>query len=177
MSWLAMHRHTRPRGVQGLKIVERLPLNVDIHRLVHQLYGILYQSLVFRMTHAGRIHCAVIELGERGELLVDDRLVFVAAGHRRLQVVRDKGHRHPAEKVKRILAGPDQIFLLLGPYRLAIRKLAAWQNRDEHFHVADLTCHGICDLESVSGEVDIHLIACQMLYMPDNLLLEPVTAE
>lgn len=101
----------------------------------------------------------VVELGKRGELLVNDGLVAVAPRNGGLEIVRNDRHGNAAEEVERILTCQDKILFLLRPDCFAVRKLAAGKDGDEDFHGRDLSCDGICHLEPVSGKVNIHLIA------------------
>lgn len=130
------------RLVQGSKVVEDKPLDVGIYTAVHQLYGILYQSLVLGTSGPGREDGHVIELSHAGKVLVDDRLIAVAAGYGRLEVVRDDGHGCASEEMERILARGYQVLLLLGPGCLAIGIVAAWQDGNEHLHLAHFASLG-----------------------------------
>ena len=115
------------------------------------------------MAHTGRKYGTAVMLGKGGKVLVDYRLVTVAACHGRLQVVRHDGHRHTAEEMQRILTRPDQVLLALRPRCLAVGVVAARQDGDKHLHTAYLTSLGIHDFQFVTGIVNVHLVAGVML--------------
>ena len=164
------------RFVERCEVMEHHPFDVSIDRAVHQLDGILHESLVLRMACPCREHGHVIEFCHSGKVLIDDGLIAVASCNCRLQVVRDDSHRSTAEEVERILAGHDKVFLLLGPYGLTISVMAAWQDCHEYLHAAHLTGLSIHNLKLVAGIVDIHLVASSMFDMAYCPCLVPVLA-
>ena len=99
--------------IQGCQVMECHVLDVGIYRTVHQLHGILHQCLVLRVTCPGREHCHVIELGHAGKIIVDDGLVAVTLCDCGFQIVRDDCHGRASEEVEGVLAGGNQVLLLL----------------------------------------------------------------
>ena len=144
------------------------------HGAVHQPDRILYKCLVLGVAHTGRIYGAPVVFGESLELLIDDRLVAVAAGDGGLQVVRDYGHGGAPEEMQRVLAGRDEVFLALGPDSLAIGVVAAWQDGYEHFDLPGIPRELVNHLKPVTREVDVHLVARVMLHMSDSFGLKHV---
>ena len=149
--------------------------DICIHRPVHQLDSILHKSLVLGVSHSCREHGHVIMFSPGSEILVDDRIVSVATRDRSLQVVGNDSHRRTAEKMKGILTGRNQVFLLLRADSLAIGIMAAWKDGYENFHTLYLTRFSIHYLQFVTGIVDVHLITGKMFHMSYRLELVLVT--
>ena len=66
-------------GIEFLQAGKCHSLYVKVNGTVEELYGILYQSLVFGMTHTGGIDRTAVIFGKSGEIIIDDRLVAVAS--------------------------------------------------------------------------------------------------
>ena len=81
-------------GIEFLQAGECHSLDVKVNGTVEELYGILYQSLVFGMTHTGRIDRTAVIFGKSGEITIDDRLVAVASCDGSLQIVGDDSRRN-----------------------------------------------------------------------------------
>ena len=107
--------------------------------------------------------------GKSGEIIIDDRLVAVAACNGRLQIVGDDSRRNAFKILHGILACLYQVFLALGPYGLAVGIMAERKNGDEHLGLFRLTCHFINDFKPVTGKVNIHLVCGIVLDMTDDL--------
>ena len=65
------------------------------------------------MTHSGRIYCTVVEFSKSGKLFIDYGFVAVTFDDCRLEIVRNDGHRCTAIKMQGILAGKNEVLLLL----------------------------------------------------------------
>ena len=155
-------------GIQGRKVMEHQPLDVGIDRAVHQFYRILHKCLVLRMACPCREDCHVVEFGHCCKVLIDDGFVAVTSRDCRLQVVRHDGHRRTAEEVKGILAGHDEVLLLLRPDSLTVGVVAARKDGNEHLHKTNLASLRIHNLQLVTRVVYVHLISGKVIHMADD---------
>ena len=97
--------------------------------------------------------------------------------NRRLQVVRDDDLRRPAIEVEGVLAGVDEVLLLLGPDGFDIGKLGAREDGDEHFHRDLLPSLPVREVQPVPGEVHVHPVAGLVLQVCDGGGLDQVGLE
>ena len=155
-------------GIQPFQVVVFLVFHQRVDRSVDKLDGSFHEGLVAGAADTGRQRCTAVMLRERREVLVQLGLVLVRMRHRRLQVVRHDGLRRPAVEVEGVLAGVDEILLLLAHYGFDIGELGAGEDGDEHFHGNFLPGLPVDDVQPVSGEVHVHPVSGLVFQVGDR---------
>ena len=155
--------------VERFQIMEHHSLKIDIHRPVHQFDCVFHECLVPGVPHPGRNHGAPVMFGKGFEVGIDHRFVAVAARDSRPEVVRHDRARGTAVEADGVLASLYQVLLFLRPHSLAICVVAARQYCDEHFHLSLIGSCLVDYLQSVSGEIDIHLVSSTVLHMANGV--------
>lgn len=79
--------------------------------------------------------------------------------------------------MKGILAGHDEVFLLLRPDSLTVGVVAARKDGNEHLHAANFASLGIHDLQLVTRIVYVHLVADKVIHMADDTHMVLLTAD
>ena len=164
-------------GIEFLQAGECHSLYVKVNGTVEELYGILYQSLVFGMTHTGGIDRTAVIFGKSGEIIIDDRLVAVASCDGSLQIVGDDSRRNAFKISHGILTCLYQVFLALRPHGFAVGIMAERKDGDKHLGFLRLARHFINDFKPVTGKVNIHLVGGIVLDMADDLDVKSVFAD
>ncbi len=163
--------------IQPFQVVVFLVFHQRVDSPVDKLDGALYEGLVARAADTGRQRCAAVMLRERREVLVQLGLVLVRMRHRRLQVVWHDGLRRPAIEVEGVLAGVDEILLLLAHHRFDIGELGAGEDGDEHFHGDLLAGLPVDEVQPVSGEVHVHPVPGLVFQVGDGRGLDEIKLE
>ena len=94
--------------------------------------------------------------------------------HRRLQVIRHDHLRRPSVEVEGVLAGVDEVFLLLARHGFDIRELGARKDGDEHFHRNLLSGIPVSQVQPVPGEVHVHPVPCLVFQVSHGRRLNQV---
>ena len=110
-------------GVKAFQVVVFLLFNQGVDGPVDEFDGSFYEGLISRPADAGRQRRTAVMLSEGGEVLVELGFVFVRMRHGRLQVIRHDYLRRPAVEIEGVLAGVDEILLLLAHHRFHISEL------------------------------------------------------
>ena len=121
-------------GIEPLQVIVLLLFHGRVDGPINQLNCSFDQSLVAGTSDAGRQRRATVVLRKGGEVLVQLGFVLVRVRHRRLQVVRHDHLRRPAVEVEGVLAGVDEILLLLAHHSFNVGELGAGEDGDEHFN-------------------------------------------
>lgn len=164
-------------GIELVQTGERHPLYVKVNGTVEKLHGIFNQGLVLGMAYTGRIDRAAVMFGKSGEIIIDDRLIAVTSSNSRLQIVGNYGCRNAFKIVHGIFTALYQVFLALGPYRLAVGIMTKRQDGDKHLGFLRLACHLINDFKPVTGKINIHLVCGIVFDMADNLDVKLILAD
>ena len=163
--------------VQPFQVVELLVFHQRVDRPVDEFDGSLHEGLVAGAPDAGGERRTVVVLRESREVLVQLRLVLVRMRHGGLEVVRHDGLRRSAIEVEGILAGVDEVLLLLAHHRLDISELGAGKDGDEHLYGDLIAALPVHEVQPVSGEVHIHPVPGLVLQVGDGCGLDEVHLE
>ena len=164
-------------GIEFVQTGERHPLYVQVNGTIEKFHGIFHQGLVLGMAYTGGIDRTAVMFGKSGEIIIDDRFVTGASCNCRFQVVGDNGRWNAFKIVHGIFTVLYQVFLVLGPYGLAVGIMTKRQDGDKHLGFLRLACHLINDFTPVTGKINIHLVCGIVFDMTDNLDVKLILAD
>ena len=98
-------------------------------------------------------------VSECSEVFVQFGLVLIRVRYSRFEIVRNDCLGSSAVEMKGVLAGVDEILLLLTQDSLDIRELRAREDGDEHFDGDLLSGLLVDEVKPVSGKVHVHPVS------------------